>query len=223
LLKQSGLDEGTAVAALEELETTDQLVRLGQQLLSRAGWQRKLDQLIGLLDAYHRSSSLRLGMPREELRSRLKLNAAVFNPLMVQAAADGLLQEEGSVVRAPDHAIVFSAAQQTAVDNLLRQMKAAGVNSPSVKECKAAVGEAVYWGLVDLGELRPLDSDVVYAAADYAHITKKIKQYLQENGQINAAQTRDLLQTSRKYAIGLLEHLDHIKVTRRIGDNRELV
>ncbi|MCB0000808.1 MAG: SelB C-terminal domain-containing protein, partial [Anaerolineales bacterium] len=30
------------------------------------------------------------------------------------------------------------------------------------------------------------------------------------------------LQTSRKYAIAILEHLDEIRLTRRVGDNREL-
>jgi selenocysteine-specific elongation factor len=36
------------------------------------------------------------------------------------------------------------------------------------------------------------------------------------------AQVRDLLDTSRKYAIALLEHLDDIGVTRRVGDERVL-
>ncbi len=223
LLKQAGMDGGAAAAALQELEAAGQLIRLGQQLLSRAGWQRRLNQIADLLAAYHREFPLRLGMPREELRSRLQLKAAVFNPLLEQAAADNLLVEAGTLVKSPQHEIQFSPAQQTAVDALLRRMKAAGVNSPSVKECKAAVGEAVYGGLVDLGALRPLNNEVVYAAAEYEQITGQIKRYLAQNGTINAAQTRDLLQTSRKYAIGLLEHLDHIKLTRRVGDNRELM
>jgi acetylornithine deacetylase/succinyl-diaminopimelate desuccinylase-like protein len=46
--------------------------------------------------------------------------------------------------------------------------------------------------------------------------------YLRQNGRINAAQLRDLLGTSRKYAISLLEHLDQRKITRRTGDDREL-
>jgi selenocysteine-specific elongation factor len=70
--------------------------------------------------------------------------------------------------------------------------------------------------------LRPLNSDVIYAQPEYDRFTEMIVDYLQKNGRINAGQVRDLLQTSRKYAIALLEHLDHIKVTRRVGDDREL-
>ncbi|MCB9418397.1 MAG: selenocysteine-specific translation elongation factor [Ardenticatenaceae bacterium] len=223
LLKQAGMDEATAVAILQELEADNQIIRLDQQILSQTGWQRSLNRATDLLAVYHRESPLRLGIPREELRSRMKLPATVFNPMVAQAANDGLLVEIGAIIQAPTHEIKFTPEQQTAVDNLLRQMKAVGVNSPNVKECKAAVGESVYWGLVDLGALRPLNNDVVFAQAEYDKFTGMIVDYLRKNGRINAAQVRDLLQTSRKYAIALLEHLDHIKVTRRVGDDRELV
>jgi selenocysteine-specific elongation factor len=70
--------------------------------------------------------------------------------------------------------------------------------------------------------LRPLNGEVIYAQPEYDRFTEMIVNYLRQNGRINAGQVRDLLQTSRKYAIALLEHLDHIKVTRRVGDDREL-
>jgi selenocysteine-specific elongation factor len=36
------------------------------------------------------------------------------------------------------------------------------------------------------------------------------------------AQFRDLFQTSRKYALAVLEHLDEVGVTQRDGDLRRL-
>jgi selenocysteine-specific elongation factor len=178
--------------------------------------------LAASLAAFHRERPLRLGMSREEVRSRLKLAAAVFNPLANQAAADGLLVEDGALLRLPSHEVTFSAPQQQALDRLMKQLAQAGVNSPSVKECKTAVGEDVYYALVDLGQLRQLNNDVVYATGQYEKIIQQTTDFLRQKGTINAAQTRDLFNTSRKYAIALLEHLDEIKVTRRVGDDREL-
>ncbi|NJN54703.1 MAG: selenocysteine-specific translation factor, partial [Anaerolineae bacterium] len=143
--------------------------------------------------------------------------------LVGRAAADGLLAEEGALLRQPDHAIRFTAVQQTAVDRLLTEMAQLGINSPSVKECKTAVGDDVYFALADLGQLRPISSDVVYATAQYASIIGQLQSYLATHGQLNAAQVRDEFQTSRKYAIALLEHLDERKITRRVGDERILV
>jgi len=142
--------------------------------------------------------------------------------LIEESSQLGILLEEGPFVRLPDHKIVFSAMQQANIDRLLRRYAAAGVNSPSVKECKKDVGDDVYHALIDLGELRQLSSEVVYTISEYRSVCEKIRQFLLANQRINAAQARDLLGTSRKYAIALLEHLDDIRVTRRVGDYREL-
>ena len=45
---------------------------------------------------------------------------------------------------------------------------------------------------------------------------------IQSQGQVTAAQVRDQFDTSRKYAISLLEHLDESRVTKRVGDARVL-
>jgi selenocysteine-specific elongation factor len=223
LLAQSGLEKDAALAALAELEAEGRVIRLEQQLVTQAGWQRLLDKLLEAVARCHQENPLRLGMPREEARSRLKLPPVVFNALVEEAAQRELIVMAETTLRAPGHQIVFSPGQQTAVAHLLRQMSANGIGSPSVKECKTAVGDAVYYALLDLGQLRQLTDDVVYAAPQYEQFTQQLTTYLQQNGTINAAQARDLLGTSRKYAIALLEHLDDIKVTKRSGDDRILI
>ncbi|MGB4868888.1 MAG: selenocysteine-specific translation elongation factor, partial [Candidatus Promineifilaceae bacterium] len=167
LLQSGGIDKEEATAVLAELEGDNLIVRLDQQLMTRAGWQRLLDRLAEIVQRYHHDNPLRLGVPREEARSRLKLSPAVFNPLIDAAAQSGLIVPGETTLRLPTHEITFTPAQQTAVAALQRQMTAAGINSPSVKECKTAVGDAVYLALLDLGQLRQITDDVVYAAPQY--------------------------------------------------------
>ncbi len=221
--KKSGLDQATAQSAQNELVESGQIVVLGNQIISHSGWQQILDKSTEMVKDFHRKRPLRLGMSREEIRSRLKLSAAVFNPLISHAVENSLLAETDALIRLPQHTVQFSDNQQRAIDKLLKEMSQTGANSPSVKMCKTAVGEDVYFALIDLGKLKAVSSDVVYATAVYEKIIAQIVDFLQKHGSINAAQTRDLLGTSRKYAIGLLEHLDEQKITRRVGDNRELV
>lgn len=223
LFQQAGLDEETAKRAWNNLLQTDRVILLGQQALTQSTWQRLRMQMQEAVTGYHSSHPLRPGMPREELRSRLRLTSSVFNPLLSQAAADNLIVDTGSVVRAPDHEIRFSPGQQEKIDALLERFQSAGVNSPSVKESRAAVGDDVYEALVALGNLRPLNEDVVYRTEEYDELVSRITNHLQNHGRANAAEIRDLLDTSRKYAIALLEHLDEIRITRRIGDERELI
>jgi len=63
---------------------------------------------------------------------------------------------------------------------------------------------------------------VVFLASAYKEMVDRIVAHLKQHGKITAAEVRDRFNTSRKYAIGLLEHLDEAKVTRRVGDERVL-
>mgnify|MGYP002713009377 CR=1 FL=1 len=222
LLQSAGLEKDTAVSALENLKTSNQVLQLDTQLITYQTSQKLKATTENLLTAYHKEYPLRLGIPREEVRSRLKLKANVFNPLIDVWVTENSMVEEGTFLHLPSHQVRFSAAQQTKIDQLMQIFSTSGVNSPSVKEAQEAVGENVYFALVDLNKLQPISKDVVYPPTQLEKIVAQIVGYCQENGRINAAQTRDLLGTSRKYAISLLEYLDQTKVTRRIDDDRVL-
>lgn len=223
LLPQAGMEIAAATVALAELEQDGLVTRLDEQLVSTASCRRWLAQMVQHVAQHHQAYPLRLGMGREELRSRMKLSAVVFNPLLRTAAAQQLLVEAGALLHLPDHTVQFTPTQQTQIDRLMAQFRQAGINSPSPKECQELVGEDVYFALVELGELQPLNEGVVYAAAEYQTFIQMILDSLQQQGKINAAQLRDLFNTSRKYAIALLEHLDEKRITRREGDDRILV
>jgi selenocysteine-specific elongation factor len=222
LVKRSGLGNDAGSELVMQLVKHGEIVRLNQHLVSASGWDQLRDRLIDIVAQHHVEFPLRLGISREELRSRLRLPPPVFAPLLQQASDGGLMVQADALVRMPDHSITFTPHQQKSIDALLQKFSAAGINSPSVKDAREAVGDAVYYALADLGELRPVSPEVVYAKAFYQETVDRIAEYLRANERINAGKTRDLLGTSRKYAIALLEHLDEIKLTRRVGDDREL-
>jgi selenocysteine-specific elongation factor len=53
-------------------------------------------------------------------------------------------------------------------------------------------------------------------------MVEKIRQAIEQKGQVTLAEVRDLLDTSRKYVQALLEHLDAVGLTVRNGDFRRL-
>ncbi|HSM56158.1 MAG TPA: selenocysteine-specific translation elongation factor [Candidatus Sulfomarinibacteraceae bacterium] len=225
LIQQSGMAEETAREAWQQLADAGDVLRLEQHALSRARWQQLVDRARNVLEAYHETHPLRQGMPREELRNRLHLSTsvptAVFNRFIDLAEEEGI-EETGTVVHIAGHEIEFSGAQQKAIEDLMARFEQAGVNSPSVKECREAIGTEVYEALLFLGGLYQLNDDVVYTKDQYQHLVEEIIDFLQTHDAVNAAQIRDLLNTSRKYAIALLEHLDQKRITRRVGDERVL-
>ena len=62
----------------------------------------------------------------------------------------------------------------------------------------------------------------MFEAASFDEMNAKVRTHIEQHGAITLAQTRDLIGTSRKYAQALLEHLDRLRITRRVGDERVL-
>ena len=74
--------------------------------------------------------------------------------------------------------------------------------------------------LIKQDKVVKVSEGVVFSRSAYDEMIKRIIAFGEEQGKITVAGVRDLLGTSRKYAIALLEYLDEKKITRRIGDER---
>jgi len=65
-----------------------------------------------------------------------------------------------------------------------------------------------------------VSADVIFSASVYEQMVQQILAMIDEQQAVDAKSVRDVLGTSRKYAIALLEHLDQLGLTKRVGDNR---
>ncbi len=210
------LEAGTMIS----LETQDPAgVSANSLVTSLGGWNDLSSRAVQEVISYHQNYPLRRGLPREELKSRLKLppgptGARLFTLVLRRLAIEGMLEETGPLVIQPGHTIHFNPQQQRQVDSLLKRFAAAPYAPPSVKECQAEIGEDLYAALIDLGDLVMVSTDVVFRRMDYE---KMIQQ-----GTLSAAEARDHFNTSRRYVLAFLEHLDGIGVTQREGDIRKL-
>ena len=68
----------------------------------------------------------------------------------------------------------------------------------------------------------PVGEGIYYDSETYQNITAQVLEYIQINGKITVSETRDLLNSSRKYVLPLLQSMDARRLTRRIGDDRVL-
>jgi len=191
-------------------------------IMSASGWKALLEKVISLLQEYHQRYPLRAGMPREELKSRLRLSPRAFNEAMARAAAQGVLVETEAILSLADHQVTLNAEQQQQVAQLLKAFQQHPYSPPSVAESEALVGAEVLAALIEQGKLVRVSDTVLFSAEAYQEMKQAIINHLQHEGRITLAQVRDMFSTSRKYAQALLEHLDRKHITKRIGDERIL-
>ncbi len=226
------LAEEQAQSGLADLLDTGQLIVLesgtpapASDLLawSQAQWQAESERAGREVENYHHTNPLRRGMPREELKSRLKIAAPrVFNAALRRWIEAGLLEEGTNQVWRPGHAIRFTSQQTTQVERLLSRFAQSPFSPPSVKEAQAEVGEDVYQALVETGVLVQVSPEVAFRKRDYDALVAKVQAHFAEEETLSAAQFRDQLNTSRRYVLAFLEHLDNLGVTMREGDVRKL-
>jgi selenocysteine-specific elongation factor len=66
-------------------------------------------------------------------------------------------------------------------------------------------------------------SDVILlSSAAYGEALRRIIAHLRIQGTLTVAEARDMLGTSRKYMLAILEHADQQHITARRGDDRVL-
>ena len=222
VITRSRLVEPIAESALEELYSTGQLIRLEDVVIATVQWSALKESVVTTLAAYHSTFPLRRGMPREELKSKLKVPPRIFNLTLRRLAEEGVVTESPKWASLPDHVVRFSPFQQVKVDRLMAQFAAAPFAPPSVKECKADVGEDIFTVLIESSDLLAVSDEVIFRKSDYETMVEQIRQAIRQKGQVSLAEVRDLLHTSRKYVQALLEHLDAAGVTIRDGDFRKL-
>jgi selenocysteine-specific elongation factor len=161
-------------------------------------------------------------MPREALRSGLRLAPKEFDAVMAHADGRGLLVDEGASVRLPSHAVELTLEQKQQVDNLMARFRRRPYATPSLKESIEALGEEVLSVLLKRGDLVQVGPDVLFLPGTYEEMVERIRQKIARDGSITLSEVRDMFGSSRKYAQALLEHLDDAGVTKRVGDKRVL-
>jgi selenocysteine-specific elongation factor len=207
---------GTEEAALGDYTKSKELV------VSRAGWAALQGQIRTTLADYHERFPLRPGIPRGELKSRLKLETRLFNEAIQRGQAEAMWTATEVSVSLPNHQVKFKPEQQAAVDKLLAEFRRNPYNTPLPRDVAAMLGEEVTLALIETGQLTRLSNEVMLLAETYQQFLDWLKRYLQENRSVTVAQVRDVFQTSRKYALALLEYTDEQRITRRVGDERVL-
>jgi len=230
LIAQTHLPADQGRAALGQLIASGQALILGDEapsspralVVSAAGWRELGERVATILRGYHQQYPLRGGMPKEELKSRLALPARVFNESLARWLASGVLAEEGAAVRLPSHQARFTPEQQQRVERLLARMVAAPYTPPARAEMEQELGADVLAALLEQGKLYKVSEEIVFLRSAYEEMVRRTVETIRVRGKVTAAEVRDLFNTSRKYAIAFLEHLDEERLTRRVGDERVL-
>ena len=205
--------------------------RTGEDVYAHADSWHSLLQLIGdAMSGYHRSNPLKAGASRNELRQRV---APIPPAWSFEHAVEHLLSRKvlvaaGPLLRMADHRIRFSGEQRLIRQEILELLQAGRAAPPDLTEIgarltrDAAEIHAVAAAMQSMGEIIRLDENLMFPPRTLEEIEQGLLGYLHRNRELSVSAFRDLVGTTRKYAVPLLNYFDSKGVTVRKGDVRVL-
>ena len=216
-------------ATARTLADERQIVRIGDTLVSAAGFDDAKAQALATVDAFHRSNPLVPGIGKEELREAISASAPVFGGVLLALVAEKKLQLSGELVHAAGRGVVMKDEEAEAKKIIERAFSTAGLKVPALKEVlaglpiDAARAQKIVTLLLRDKVLVKISDDLVFHRDALDHLRRTVAAQKPKSPRIDVGQFKDLTGVSRKYAIPLLEWLDRERVTRRIGDAREIL
>jgi len=233
LAQASGLPGDVAEQAARSLALRGALVILAEReteggipptagVLSRTHWDALWAKAEAELRAYQQRFPLRAGMPRQELRNRLQLESEFWASALERAAREGRVRADANEVCTPDHSVQLTQEQQAAVGRALRAFAENPQQPPSQAQLEAWLDADLLQHLVETGRLIRSSEGVLFSGEEFARMEQALVAHLTVHGAATVAEVRDLLNTSRKYALAFLEETDRRRVTKRVGDVRVL-
>lgn len=221
LVQDSGLNAAQLQAAVEAGQV--HLLRQGQWVIHASSWERLRQRVTQILERFHRAEPLRPAMPRDALRGQLSLEPEVFEAVLEALTAEGaVFVAAGGTVRLPGHQVRYTAAQQEAIQRLLREFERAPHTPPTVTQAREIVADEILTSLIEQGVLMRISDDVLLTPDVLREWIAFARQTLEQGGLLTVAVLRDRFQTTRRYALDFLERLDALGITRRQGDERVL-
>jgi selenocysteine-specific elongation factor len=163
-------------------------------------------------------------MPREELKSRLRLQPAAVALVLAALGEDGVVVEREGAIALPEHRVELDTTGDEKAARLLELLGREPFAPPSLGEALRESGTApeVVRALAERGDLVRLSDDVAFTRAAYEQALALTRAIVAEEGSVTVARLRDRMGASRRPVLALLEYLDSQRVTRRVGDERVL-
>jgi selenocysteine-specific elongation factor len=214
---------GVDSAALAPVAAESRVTRLGDRFFSSSVIESTRTRLLELVRAHHAQHPLDPGAPRQDIRSRLGVDAPLFDQLVSQLVGERKLEPTGAELRASGWGPALSDQQRKVTDQLLGVLDAAGHEPPSVAELQERFGPQTHALLRHLEREQrvvQVEDSRYYTPTAVRELLRRLEGGMAGRGELAPTDLKDVLGFSRKFLIPFLEYCDKRGYTSRQGSGR---
>jgi selenocysteine-specific elongation factor len=214
---------------LQELIDRGNVIDLGSKLFIHHDTLSHVRQkLLDIIDDYHQKKPESPGLTVEQLYEASELRKDVFDGLLDLLLAENKLIEKKNRIALPEHRESFSDDEQKLIHSVESLFTDRYFNPPDLQEIiehtKASWDNVhkIFKILIEQERLVRVDKELFFHRDAVEQARETLITYIQEQGSLESVKFKYLLDTTRKFAIPLLDYFDRIGLTRRTGYTRYL-
>ncbi len=217
--------------ALEELQKAKKINHFNGTYFHAQLIESAREDIKGILRQFHKDNPLKPGMPKEELKSRIAfaLKTPVSDSAFELLIKDSGISVEQDILRLTEFRAALSSVNSDIKDKVLSILEDSGFAPPLRPELQQMAGlqEREFNDLLRLmakeGLIVKINDTIYITKKRYDLLIATLREAFSKRPELTVAELRDILKTSRKYALPLMEYLDSQRITLRVGDARRLM
>ena len=220
------INEEDFAKKIENLVKYKEIVKITPKIYVHKDYIAQLDQKCQeLLSAHHKAYPLQEGIKREEVASKLikQADTGTANTLLQEVSNLGNVKIVNGFMSMQDFNPKGNDKNMEKLEQLFLEQGIAPENCDVI--LAQAGGKPVevkeaYNALIKAKTLVRLDAQLTIHSKFYKQALAAVQAHFETNAQITLAEFRDVIGTSRKYAVAILENFDSAGYTKKTGDFR---
>lgn len=226
VLLQSHFSSIEVAAAIKNLEGRGLIRVTGNLIVFQPWWEQLVACAANAIDTAHQNHPERVGLPTVDLKRilarQLPPEVDVFEPLVEYLLQRGFVHHN-SIIGRSNHRPALPPHLAIAGNRILQALHDRPLDPPSRKDLAPdAASFAALKFLLQAGQTVDISPELVLAAQHYHRAVEIVREHLRAHGNASVSELKQLLGTSRRVMVPLVEKLDRDGITRRVGDQREL-
>lgn len=225
IMSYTGENEKLIINAIDKLIKENKVVNINNIYVHISQYENLKKSTIEILNIYHKKYRLRSGILKEELRSKIeiKFKAKEIDILLDKLQNEKIIKVNENLVSLYDFKVKLNDKQKEIKDNIRKKLKVSEILTIlNIKDiCENNYYEEVVEYMIGK-DIEKLDDTYIMDKEAYEKIKGDLIKYLEEFGEITLGQYRDMLNSSRKNCMIILENFDRNKITKRDDNKRTL-
>ncbi len=175
------------------------------------------------LDTYHKDQPLGKGLPREQLTEILP---GIREFVLALALSEGTLKNQGDLWQLSGHQGVLDKADETVKQQIVKVFEESAFSPPLMTVLKSeldAKGQSILQWMIQHGDLIRIDQDFYLLRSQLEYFYAELRKWFSKNPELTVSQAREIIPSTRKYLLPMLNYAEHKGLLMRDGDVRRWV